>query len=131
MAVFFHNNRTIPYDMALAPFAADLFLLQGSRFTADYWKPVLEDLASDGAAGGGRILTLEWPSEGFQAEDVVRLLQTLGMHNIHLVACDDAVQLIAEVQRLQPALFVKTLFYPTAAPKGDELVQAVRTICPV
>ncbi|MBX3022977.1 MAG: hypothetical protein KF799_14980 [Bdellovibrionales bacterium] len=132
MAVFQYNNRSISYHLELAPFAADLILLQGSRFDASYWRPVLDELVG-GAPAGGRIMTCEWSNEGenrIQPEDFVRLVQTLGLQKVHLVACEDAVELIAGVQRLEPAIFEKTLFYPTQVPKGEDLKRAVRVFCP-
>jgi len=133
MAIFFNNNRAISHQMELAPFAADLILLQGSRFSPEYWRPVLEDLGSMPPAGG-RILTCDWTDDGFkniQPEDFVKLIHSLGLQQIHLVACDDAVELMSGVQRLQPTIFEKTLFYPNNAPRGEDLKRAVRAFCPI
>lgn len=132
MAIFLYNNRSIAYQMELAPFAPDLVLLQGSRFGPEYWRPVLEDLSLAEPAGG-RILTCDWSAEAFkeaQGEDLIRLIQTLGLQSVHLVACDDAVDLVASVQKINPALFEKTLLFPVNPPRGEELKRAVRAFCP-
>ena len=44
---------------------------------------------------------------------------------MHVVAFDDAVELISGVQRLDHSLIKKTRYYPQGGPKGDALVRAV------
>src|ERR1044072_9952990 len=133
MAVFFHNNRSTTYQMDLGPFAADLVLLQGSSFTPDYWKPVMAELGAMPPAGG-RILTCDWSGESGrpaeeQAEDFVRLVETLGLHSIHIVATDDAAEVVGEAAKRHPDLFNKTLLIPVNVPKGEELARAGRAVC--
>ena len=135
MAVFFHNNRSTTYQMDLGPFAADLVLLQGSSFTPEYWKPVMTELGAMPPAGG-RIVTCDWAGESGrptdeQAEDLVRLIQTLGLHTIHIVATDDAAEVVGEAAKKHLNLFNKTLLIPVNVPKGEELARAVRDFCPL
>ncbi len=132
MALFQFNGRIIPYKIQLAPFAFDLVLLQGSKFTGDFWRPVLQDMEKR-TNSGGRLLTCDWADQALDdkrvTEDFVKLLQTLSLTSVRVVAFDDAVELVAEAQLLVPGLFDKTLFFPEGGPKGDELTRAVRELC--
>ncbi len=134
MALFQYNQRIIPYQIHLAPFGFDLVLLQGSKFTGDFWRPVIQDMA-DLPTAGGRLLTCDWADGKFADErltqDFVKLMQTLALTSVHVVAFDDAVELVAGAQKLSPGIFEKTLFYPEGGPKGDELKRAVRDLCQV
>jgi hypothetical protein len=129
MAVFFHGNRSIAYQSRLAPFSHDLLLLQSSRFNADFWNPVLEGLPNH-SSGSGRIITCEWFAKDLDtatlAEDLNGFLQTLGLHSLHVVACDDAVKVITELEQRYPGAVDKTLHYPQSHPRMDELTRAVR-----
>lgn len=134
MALFQYNERAIPYRIHLAPFGFDLVLLQGSKFTGEFWRPVIQDMA-DLPTAGGRLLTCDWADDKFDDQrltgDFVKLMQTLALTAVRVVAFDDAVELVAEVQRLHPGMFEKTLFFPEGGPKGDELKRAVRELCQV
>jgi hypothetical protein len=129
MAVFSHGNRTIAYHSQFAPFQHDLLLLQSSRFHQDFWQPVLEDLKED-LRSSGRIVTCEWYEKDLDtatmAEDLNNLLQTLGLHSLHVVACDDAVKVVNELERKYPGSVSKTLLYPQSLPKVDDLARTVR-----
>lgn len=132
MAVFQYNGRNIAYRTQWAPFPFDLVLLQGSDFTVDYWGPIIGELEKD-KPQGGRLVTCEWfdsklPPERL-AEDFVRLLQTLGLSSLHILAVDDAVDVASRAQQLQPHLIQRTLFFPDGGPKGDGLRRAVRDLC--
>jgi hypothetical protein len=129
MAVFSHGNRTIAYHSQFAPFQHDLLLLQSSRFNPEFWQPVLEDLKEDHMASG-RIVTCEWFKKDLDtaalAEDLNNLLQTMGLHSLHVVACDDAVKVVNELERRYPGSVDKTLLYPQSLPKMDDLARTVR-----
>lgn len=136
MALFQFNDRTIPYHIHLGPFGFDLVLLQGSKFNSDFWRPVIEDLEAL-PSQGGRLLTCDW-AEGVgeskaqdQAQICIRLLQTLGMDSAWVVAFDDAVKLLAEMQKAQSGLVEKTLLFPVEGPKGADLKRAVRDFCQI
>lgn len=132
MAIFQHNNRTIPYRIALGPFHFDVVLLQGSRRRPDFWDPVLETL-KERPYGGGRILTCEWSDANLEdkqvAQDFVNLMQTLALVSARVVAFDDAVEMVSDAQLIQPRLFERTLFFPEGGPKGEELNRAVFDLC--
>lgn len=132
MAIFQFGTMSIPYQMEFAPFTFDLLLLQGSRFTPDFWRPVLEDLTGM-VPHGGRIITVEWDPQGAdlhaQAEVLNRLIGTLGLHRVHVVGFDDAAKLVGELQKVSAASFAETLLFPQGGPKGDALVRAVRDFC--
>lgn len=134
MALFQHNNRTIPYRIALAPFHFDVVLLQGSAFEPRLWDPVLESL-KDKPYAGGRILTCEWFQAGIGnhqlAEDFVKLMQTLALVSVRVVADGDAVAMVNEAQKILPRLFEKTLFFPAGAPKGETLKRAIFDLCEI
>lgn len=129
MAIFSRLGRMIPYQIEFAPFTHDLLLLQGSEFGVEYWRPTLEELRRE-PRGTGRIITCQWfdaqAPEGTRGEDVAALIQTLGLQDLHVVACDDAVEMAIEIAQRAPACFEKTLYYPQRAPRGAELVQAIR-----
>lgn len=129
MAIFFHGNRTIAYHSQFAPFAHDLLLLQSSKFNPDYWSPLLEDFKASGTASG-RIVTCEWYDPKLDtatlAEDLNNFLQTLGLHTLHVVACDDAVKVITELEKKYPGSIDKTLFFPQPIPRGEEFSRAVK-----
>lgn len=135
MALFQFNNQAMPYGVEFAPFSYDLVLLQSSRFSTEFWTPVIEDLTHvmGQQHAGGRILTCDWKIPGFddnqQAEFFSRLLQTLGMHGAQVVAFDDAVKMASSVERLHPGIFTKTLFFPQGGPKAEPLEKAVREFC--
>jgi hypothetical protein len=129
MAVFQYHNHSISYSTEFAPFAQDLILLQSSKFNQDFWRPVREELA-DFETGPGRVMVCEWgelsTQIGERAQIFARLLATLGLHDPHVVAFGDAVDLVAELQRKESVVFVKTLLFPQGGPKGDELKRVVR-----
>jgi hypothetical protein len=129
MAVFSHGNRIIAYHSQFAPFQHDLLLLQSSRFNLDFWNPVLEDLKED-QRSSGRIVTCDWHSKDLSlaelVEDLNNLLQTMGLHTLHVVACDDAVKVVNELERKYPGSVTKTLLYPQSLPKMDDLARTVR-----
>jgi hypothetical protein len=134
MALFQFNNQALAYDVEFAPFSYDLVLLQSSRFSTEFWSPVIADLTHiSGVHTGGRILTCDWKVADFndeqQAEFFVKLLQTLGMHGAQVVAFDDAVKMASMAERLHPGVFSKTLFYPQGGPKAEPLEKAVREFC--
>lgn len=134
MALFQFNNQSLPYQVEFAPFSYDLVLLQSSRFSTEFWSPVIADLTKViGLHAGGRILTCDWKIAGFdedqQADFFSRLLQTLGMHGAQVVAFDDAVRMASSVEKLHPGIFSKTLFYPQGGPKAEPLEKAVREFC--
>lgn len=132
MALFQFNERIIPYQIHLAPFGFDLVMLQGSKFTGEFWRPVIQDMQKLPTAGG-RLLTCDWADEKFDDQrltaDFVKLMQTIGMTAARVVAFDDAVELVAEAQQLSPGLFEKTLLFSEGGPRGDELKRAVRELC--
>lgn len=134
MAIFQFGAMSIPYQMEFAPFPFDLLLLQGSRFSVEFWRPLLEDLTAQ-TAHGGRIITCEWNAGGAslheQAEILNRLISTLGLVRVHVVAFDDAAKLVGELQKVSAASFAETLMFPQGGPKGDMLVRAVREFCGV
>ncbi|MGZ3721558.1 MAG: hypothetical protein ACXVA9_01425 [Bdellovibrionales bacterium] len=128
MAVFFHGNRSIAYQSHFAPFAHDLLLLQSSRFNTDFWGPVLEKFDQEPKASG-RIITCEWfdakLDTATMAEDLNNLLQTLGLHTLHVVACDDAVKVITELEKKYPGSVDKTLLFPQSLSRNEELARSV------
>ncbi|MGE4131170.1 MAG: hypothetical protein AB7F86_05995 [Bdellovibrionales bacterium] len=134
MAVFQHHDHSIAYSLHHAPFNFDLVLLQGSQFTSDFWKPVLSDLTGQTAAAG-RLLICDWYDAKVEdenlAENFIRLVGTIGLNSVRVVAFDDAVEMVAEAQRQHPGLFDKTLFFPQGGPKGDDLTRAVRDLCQI
>ena len=128
MAIFFHGNRSMAYQSHFAPFTHDLLLLQSSRFNPEFWNPVLENLNSDPKAGG-RIITVEWSDTKLEtsalATDLKNLIRTLGLHSLHVVACDDAVKVVNELEKTFPGVIGKTLLYPINLPRTEDLVRAV------
>lgn len=131
MAVFQFNNISLPYRVDFSPLDFDLVLLQNSSFSAPFWNPVIEDLGFGGARSG-RILTCDWVESGApndRPKNFSRLIQTLGLQQIHVVGMNDAVVLIDEMERLHPGLFEEKLLYAHSSPKGAELVTAVRAFC--
>jgi len=130
MAVFQFNNLLLPYEIHFAPFAHDLVLLQGSRFNSDYWRPLLQEWTD---TAGGRVLTCDWQPGGMdvgeQAKYFHRLIQTLGLCRLSVVACDDAVALVEELERDFPGVVSRSLLFARNAPRGDELKRAVNEFC--
>jgi|GEM_PF-3777958 len=128
MALFQYNNILLPYQIHYAPFACDLLLLQGSRFNSDYWLPVLVDWKG-ASAGGGRVITVDWQPEGMTGGDLAeyfnRFFQTLGLHALRVVACDDAAKIVQDLQADFPGAVHESLLFAKNAPKGDELKKAV------
>jgi len=129
MAVYQHGNRTIAYQIEFAPFSHDLVLLQSSRFNMEFWKPVLSNLR-DHTPASGRVMVCDWHDgkldEMKMAEDLVGLIKTLGLNSVHVVACDDAVDVVAEIEKLSPGWFENTLLYPQSVPRPDELSKSIR-----
>lgn len=134
MAVFQFNNRTIPYRIALGPFHFDLVLLQGAKFDSTFWNPTLETF-KDRPYAGGRILVCDWFDPKVEdkqlAADFVKLMQTLALVSVRVVAFDEAVEMVAYSQNMQPRLFERTLFFPEGGPKGDALNRAVMDLCQI
>lgn len=133
MAIFAHGNRQISYQTELAPFEADLLLLQGSRFDTRYWGGVLEDLATLPPAGG-RIVTCDWSaglSAAEHAADLARMVDGLGLQQLHIVAADDATAVAEELARLLPNVVQKSHLWPQGAPQGEALTREVRAFCPI
>ncbi len=128
MALYQHDGLLLPYQIHFAPFAHDLLLLQGSRFNSDYWIPVLNDWKEEVPAGG-RVITCDWQpetvGEGALAEFFHRFFQTLGLHDLFVVACDDAVAVVHKIEADFPGMVNKTLLFPRNPPRGDELKAAV------
>lgn len=128
MALYQHGNRSIAYQIEFAPFAQDLLLLQGSRFDTQFWRPVLATF-KDHAPSGGRVVICEWFESGLSevqmAQDLAGLIKTLGLHSLHVVACDDAVDVVAEVEKAHPGRFEKTLLFPQVVPRADELSRSI------
>ena len=129
MAVYQHGSRSIAYQIEFAPFAHDLVLLQSSRFGVEFWNPVLATLR-DHTPASGRVVICEWHdaklSEVQMAEDLAGLIKTLGLNSVHVVACDDAVDIVAEIEKLYPGRFENTLLYPQSVPRSDELSRSIR-----
>jgi hypothetical protein len=132
MALFQHNSRSIPYHIDFGPFAFDLVLLQSSKFSEDFWRPIKEML-NESEPAGGRVLVCDWfDSSGPRsrwADDLGKLISTLGLASVRIVAMDDAVDVAAEAERLYPGVFDRTLFFPAGGPKGEDLKRAVREFC--
>lgn len=132
MALFQHGNRSIFYRIDFAPFDFDLVLLQGSRFTPDFWRPILDSF-SERPNGSGRIMVCEWFDSQSEAShlthDFTKLLLTLGLDSCHVIAFDESVAMVNEAQRLHPGLFTKTLLFPVNGPKGAELERKVSEFC--
>ena len=130
MPVFQHQGRTIEYKTELAPFGHDLILLQGSRFNVDFWQPVIENLSRAASPAGGRILVCEWANAkldiGQLARDLGQLIQTMGLQSLHVVACDDAVAVVNELQKQQPGVISETLLFSQNTLRTDDLVQDIR-----
>jgi hypothetical protein len=126
MAIFQFNNQTLPYETVFAPFAHDLLLLQPAKFSIDFWQPVLDSLRGEPSAGG-RVVTCESPLPG--AEILERFLRTLGLHDLHVVAFGDSVEVVKAVSKIEPGSFERTLLFPSGGPKGAELVREVREFC--
>ena len=127
MAVFQYDNKTLPYEVDFAPFTHDLLLLQGSRFNADFWKPMVEVLKEEPAAGG-RIVRCD--SEISSPEFLKRFIATLGLHHVHVVAIGDASELIKDLEKSEPDIFSRVLLLTQGASlKGAELEQQVREFC--
>ena len=129
MAIFFHGNRSIAYQSQLAPFSHDLLLLQASRFSTDFWQPVLDDL-KDQTPTGGRVVVCEWFEKGLDvatmAKDLDNLIKTLGLQAVHVVACDDAVGVVKEIEKQNAGRFENTLLYPQSVPRTDDLSRSIR-----
>jgi hypothetical protein len=129
MAVYHHANRTIAYQMEFAPFQHDLLLLQSSRFTTDFWRPVLENLGQH-TPSSGRVVACDWfdknLSEQELAKDLDQLIKTIGLTSVHVVACDDAVDLVGELEKLSPGRFENTLLYPQSVPRPEQLSRSIR-----
>jgi hypothetical protein len=128
MAVFIHGNRTINYQIQFAPFAHDLVLLQGSRLSLDFWAPVLEQLKGL-PSEQGRIVACDWfqrgLSEAEMATDLLDLLKTLALQDVHVVACEDAVALVKQVERQDAKRFSSSLLYPST-PRSEDLSRSVQ-----
>lgn len=129
MAIFYHDNRSIEYDAEFAPFHHDMILLQSSRLTPETWRQVTDVLTAE-RPSSGRVVTCNWFDETFPpkrlAEDMLGLIKTLGLQSIHVVACDDAVDLVGEIEKLHPGLIEKTLLYPESLPHPEDLTRAIR-----
>ena len=127
MAVFQYDNKMLPYEVAFAPFSHDLLLLQGARFNADFWKPLVEDLNLEPAAGG-RIVRCD--STIASAEFLKRFMGTLGLHSVHVVAIGDASELVKDLEKSDPDIFARVLLLTQGASlRGAELEQQVREFC--
>lgn len=131
MAVFLNNHQSLIYHIDKAPFVHDLVLLQDSGSNRQFWLPVLEDFGAQ-ASHAGRVLTCDWPVD-VKVEDLashfLRLVQTLALHNVHVVAFNDAVAVVDEIQNLQLGTFERTLLFPQGGPRGEEMVSAIRAFC--
>ena len=130
MAVFFHDNRSIAYKIDPAPFAHDLLLLQNSSFSAAFWAHVTRELGQPTGAGG-RIITCEWHEPTLDTDkmshDLLALIHTLGLQELRVVACGDAVQVAETIQRDEPGTFAKTLYYrDDSVPKTDAISAALQ-----
>jgi len=129
MAVFHHGNRSIAYQVQFAPFSHDLVMLQSSRFHIDFWKPVLEGL-KDSPPANGRVVICEWYEKGLSeaqmAEDLNSLMKILGLQSIHVVACDDAVEIVGELETKHSGRFENTLLYPQSVPRPEDLSRSIR-----
>lgn len=132
MALFHHNNRGISYRIERAPFPFDLVLLQSSQLSMEAWNPIVAQLQGQPAAGG-RILLCEWYDSQVQAEqlaeDLTRLLQSLALHSVRVVAMEEAVGIVTKAQRQTPNLFEDTLLFSKNPPKGEALEQAISEFC--
>lgn len=127
MALFQYDNITLPYEVNFAPFSHDLLLLQGSRFNADIWKPLVEKL-KDETAGGGRIVYCDGliPSSEF----LKRFVGTLGLQKVYVVALGDACDLVVDIEKSDPDIFLDVLALTQGASlKGAELEQQIREFC--
>lgn len=127
MALFQYDNNTLPYEVHFAPFAHDLLLLQGSRFSADIWKPLVQKL-KDETAAGGRIVYCDGliPSVDF----LKRFVGTLGLQKVHVVAFGDACDLVLDIEKSDPDIFLDVLALTRGASlKGAELEQQIREFC--
>ncbi len=129
MAIFSHNSRSIAYQTEFAPFRHDLLLLQSSRFSMEFWRPILESLG-DLPRSSGRLVTCEWydklRDEAQMAEDLNAWIKTLGLQDLHVVACADAVDTVNEFEKLYPGRIEKTLFYPQMVPPAQDLTRFIR-----
>ena len=129
MSIFIHDNRSITYRIEFAPFQHDLLLLQSSRYGLDFWKPVLENL-NDHPPSNGRVVVCDWFAKDLDetqmAKDLNQLMKTLGLNSVHVVACDDAVDVVAEIEKDNPGRFENTLLFPQSVPRTDDLSRAIR-----
>ena len=134
MAVFQFNNYSLPYHFEMAPLDFDLLLLQASKAPLGFWDEAVSLLRDAGGEKPGRILTCSWgdwsEAQG-RPREFLRLLQTLGMVRVRVVACGDAVELIEEVQKLQPGIFDRTLLFPLGGPQGPDMLASIRVFCGV
>jgi hypothetical protein len=134
MAMFSHNGRDLSYLIQFTPFSHDLILLQGSRFTMDYWRPTLKALQEQSERPAtmeqGRVVLCDWFASGLAterlAEDLASLIQALGLHDLHVVASDDAVDVVRVLERKIPSPVKNTLLYTHSVPRGEALADAIR-----
>jgi len=128
MALFIHGNRSINYQIQFAPFSHDLLLLQGSRLGLEFWTPVLENLKGH-PSEQGRIVACEWHQKGLSeaemATDLTNLMKTLGLQDVHVVACEDAVGLVKQIEKQDAKRFSGTLLYPST-PRSEDLSRSVQ-----
>jgi hypothetical protein len=134
MAIYYHNNRSIPYQIDTLPVATDLFLLQGSDSTPESWQELVSELVPQTSNGlrPGRALRCQWSLAGrdsrLLAMDVLGLLKILSWNSAYVVACGDAVELVNELEKLRPGIFAGTLLFPDKMPKLIDLALAVRNL---
>ncbi len=106
-----------------------MLLLQGSKFNSDYWLPVLNEWKEE-PGRGGRIITCDWQPEGMTGGDLAeyfyRFFQTLGLHGLKIVACDDAAKLAQELKSDFGDSVDDMLVFAQNAPRGQALLTAVK-----
>ncbi|MGE0526184.1 MAG: hypothetical protein AB7G93_03100 [Bdellovibrionales bacterium] len=132
MAVFQRNGRVMTYSIEPAPVDFDLVLVQGARFAPEYWATVRAELAGRGRRDG-RIVLAEWfdskRSERELAEDFVHLIKSLGLVSVHVVAVDEGVDLVRDVQRLEPQLIEKSLLFANGGSKREDMARSISEFC--
>lgn len=136
MAIFQFGNRTLPYSIEFSPAPFDLLLLQSSKMSELYWVDVLNELRSL-TPSGGRVVTVGWNekpmdggelSEEEKARDVAQFVTSLGLVDLHVMAVDDATQLVEWMQTHKAGVIRKTLLLPQSNPKSAELIREVRKL---
>ncbi len=129
MSIYHHGNRSIAYQIVPVAFAYDWVMLQDSKAAQTVWNPLIAALGT-AKPSRGRMIILDWFDANLDTaslvEDGVRMMRTLGLQTVKLVACGDAGALAKELRRLHSDLVEGQLLYPGVMPDAGELSAAMR-----